>query len=110
VLKCIPHIQVGAGIAASCCCWSMLSSTATTPKRLENAGIGSYETPSSLLKREPKVESRAQAVGFTDLALSVITVAEVLHGAYFSANPSHSLAMTAMGFSPPQAAGLQPER
>lgn len=47
-----------------------------------------------LLKRDPKIESRAQAVGFADLALSVITVAEVLHGAYFSANPSQSLTMT----------------
>lgn len=47
-----------------------------------------------LLKRDPKIESRAQAVGFADLALSVITVAEVLRGAYFSANPSQSLTMT----------------
>lgn len=47
-----------------------------------------------LLKQHTGVASRVQAVGYQTLALSVITIAEVLHGAYFSANPASSLQIT----------------
>lgn len=47
-----------------------------------------------LLKRDPRVEANLRAVGAHVVALSVITVAEVLHGAYYSANPTDSLRET----------------
>ena len=47
-----------------------------------------------LLKREPSVEAKAVAVGLSHIAVSVVTVAEVLHGAYFSADPTASLLAT----------------
>lgn len=44
-----------------------------------------------LLKHHPTVEAKARAVGMGRLALSAVSVTEVLHGAYYSANPSASL-------------------
>jgi tRNA(fMet)-specific endonuclease VapC len=45
-----------------------------------------------LLKGDAKVTANAISVG--DIALSAITVAEVLHGAYYSADPTSSLRLT----------------
>jgi|SRR5689334_15162811 len=47
-----------------------------------------------LLKQHPKVEAKVRAVEIGRLALSAVSVAEVLHGAYYSANPSASLMAT----------------
>ena len=47
-----------------------------------------------LLKHDTHVEVSLRAVGADAVALSVITVAEVLHGAYYSANPTDSLRET----------------
>ena len=47
-----------------------------------------------LLKQNPGVEAKAKQIGDKAIALSVITVAEVLHGAYYSANPTRSLKQT----------------
>ena len=47
-----------------------------------------------LLKHDRSVEQRAHAVGDGAIALSAITAAEVLHGAYFSTNPAQSLTET----------------
>lgn len=47
-----------------------------------------------LLKRDAKVTAKANAVGASDIALSAITVAEALHGAYYSADPIKSLRLT----------------
>lgn len=44
-----------------------------------------------LLKHDSRVEANVRAVGVSVVALSVITVAEALHGAYYSANPTASL-------------------
>ncbi|HKS69704.1 MAG TPA: PIN domain-containing protein [Ktedonobacterales bacterium] len=47
-----------------------------------------------LLKRQPTVEARARQAGMQTLALSAITVAEVLYGAYASSNAARSLQET----------------
>ena len=47
-----------------------------------------------LLKHHPLVEAKVRAVGIGRLALSAVSVAEVSHGAYYSANPSASLTAT----------------
>ena len=47
-----------------------------------------------LLKQQPIITAKVGSVGYQALALSIITAAEVLHGAYFSANPTQSLKMT----------------
>src|SRR5690242_10097570 len=47
-----------------------------------------------LLKHEPSVEAKALATGMHRIAVSAITVAEVLHGAYYSADPAASLLLT----------------
>lgn len=47
-----------------------------------------------LLKHDQRVEAHTIAVGAGAIGISVITVAEVLHGAYFSVNPAQSLQVT----------------
>ncbi len=47
-----------------------------------------------LLKHEPSVEAKALATGMGLIAVSAVTVAEALHGAYYSANPAASLLST----------------
>jgi tRNA(fMet)-specific endonuclease VapC len=47
-----------------------------------------------LLKHEPRVEASLCVVGSEAVALSAVTVAEVLHGAYYSADPANSLQET----------------
>lgn len=44
-----------------------------------------------LLKQNAGVQAHLQAVGARNAGLSVMTVAEVLHGAYYSSNPGQSL-------------------
>jgi|SRR6185437_5919401 len=47
-----------------------------------------------LYKQNAGVVSKVQQIGTSIIALSVITVAEVLHGAYFSAKPQETLQAT----------------
>lgn len=47
-----------------------------------------------LLKHQPAVEARARQAGMQLLALSAVTVAEVLYGAHASSNPARSLQET----------------
>jgi tRNA(fMet)-specific endonuclease VapC len=47
-----------------------------------------------LYKQNAGVVSKVQQIGTSNIALSVITVAEVLHGAYFSAKPQETLQAT----------------
>ncbi|HKV83961.1 MAG TPA: PIN domain-containing protein [Ktedonobacterales bacterium] len=47
-----------------------------------------------LLKHDARVEASLRTVGDGVVALSVVTVAEVLHGAYYSADPANSLRET----------------
>lgn len=47
-----------------------------------------------LLKHQPDIEAHVQQVGADQLSLSVITVAEVLHGAYNAANAQQSVQET----------------
>lgn len=44
-----------------------------------------------LLRQNPGLQTKCAQVGYNSLALSVITVAEILHGAYNSSNPGQSL-------------------
>lgn len=47
-----------------------------------------------LLKKQPRIEAKVAAIGYGIIAVSAVTVAEVLYGAYYSANPVKSLAMS----------------
>lgn len=47
-----------------------------------------------LLKHQAKIETKVNTVGYASIAIPVVTVAEVLHGAYYTANPASGLLQT----------------
>jgi len=47
-----------------------------------------------MLKQNPGVVAKVGQAGLSTIALSVISAAEILHGAYYSANPTQSLENT----------------